>query len=182
MLKHCGSVELETERLLLRPFKIEDIDIVFKTWMNDERVAKYTSWYAHNTPEETRGFIEYILSKNSERDYNWIIEKDGEIIGTICVCYSDENLEIAGIAYTLGYNYWGNGYMTEAAKAVIDLLFTHIGYRKIIAGCDSENIGSAKVMEHIGMKREAVLREQIKRKDGTWGDDFQYGILKSEYK
>ena len=54
-------------------------------------------------------------------------------------------------------------------------------WHMIISGCDSENIGSSKVMEKVGMKREAVLREQIKRKDGTWGDDFQYGILRQEF-
>ena len=60
-------------------------------------------------------------------------------------------------------------------------LTNDVHYRKIIAGCDSENIGSCKVMEKVGMKREAVLREHIKRKDGTWGDDFQYGLLKREF-
>ncbi|MCI9419265.1 MAG: GNAT family N-acetyltransferase [Eubacterium sp.] len=63
----------------------------------------------------------------------------------------------------------GKGYITEVAKAVIRFLFNDVNfnYRKIIAGCDSENIGSSKVMEKIGMKREAVLREHLKRKDGT---------------
>ena len=104
------------------------------------------------------------------------------MIGSINVCYSDDYLEIAGISYVLGHKYWGEGYITEAARAVIQFLFHDVNYRKIIAGCDSENIGSSKVMEKIGMKREAVLREHIKRKDDTWGDDFQYGLLKRERK
>lgn len=182
MLKHCGTVKIETERLVLRPFMEQDTEYIFNTWASDERVAKYTSWYAHKQIEETRWYVEFMLSKNSEKDYNWIITKDSIPIGTINVCYSDDSLEIVGIAYTLGYDYWGKGYMTEAAEAVVDFLFSYVNYRKIIAGCDSENIGSAKAMEHIGMKCEGILREQIKRKDGTWGDDLQYGILKREYK
>ena len=81
----------------------------------------------------------------------------------------------------LGYEYWGKGYATEAAKAVVGFLFNDVNYRKIIAGCDSVNTGSSKVLEKVGMKREAVLREHIKRKDNTWGDDFQYGLLKKEF-
>lgn len=57
------------------------------------------------------------------------------------VCYADDDLEIAGIAYVLGYDYWGGA----------------------------------------GMKWEAVLREHIKRKDGTWGDDLQYGLLRKGF-
>lgn len=63
----------------------------------------------------------------------------------------------------------------------MQFLFNEVNYRKIIAGCDSENIGLSKVMEKLGMKREAVLREHIKRKDVTWSDDFQYGLLKREF-
>ncbi len=181
MLEHKGSIDIKTDRLLLRKFQTSDAEEIFATWTSDERVAKYTSWYAHQSVEDTIAYVEYIASKNELFDYNWIIELDSNIIGSINVCYSDEYLEIAGISYVLGYEYWGKGYITEATKAVIRFLFNDVNYRKIIAGCDSENIGSSKVMEKIGMKREAVLREHIKRKDGTWGDDFQYGLLRREF-
>lgn len=71
--------------------------------------------------------------------------------------------------------------MTEAAKAVINFLFNEVRYRKITACCDSQNPGSENVMKHLGMKKEGVLREHIRRKDGTFGDVFEYGLLKSEY-
>lgn len=180
MLNHKGTIEIKTERLLLRKFSRNDAEHIFYTWTSDERVAQYTSWYAHGSIDDTRAYVEYMVSRNSPSDYNWIIELDNKVIGSISVCYSDENLEIAGIAYTLGYAYWNKGYTTEAAKAVVKFLFEEVGYRKIIAGCDSKNIGSARVLEKVGMKREAVFREHIKRKDGTWGDDYQYGILKME--
>ena len=168
MLEHKGSIDIKTDRLLLRKFEIGDAEEVFATWTSDERVAK--------------AYVEYMAGRNEVSDYNWIIETDNKIIGSINVCYSDDYLEIAGISYVLGHKYWGEGYITEAARAVIQFLFHDVNYRKIIAGCDSENIGSSKVMEKIGMKREAVLREHIKGKDGTWGDDFQYGLLKRERK
>lgn len=181
MLKHKGSIDIKTDRLLLRKFRIGDAEEIFATWTNDERVAKYTSWYAHEKIEDTRAYVEYMAGKNELCDYNWVIELDNKIIGSINVCYSDDCLEVAGIGYVLGYEYWGKGYTTEAVMAVIRFLFNDVNYRKIIAGCDSENAASSTVMEKVGMKREAVLREQIKRKDGTWGDDFQYGLLKKEF-
>ena len=182
MLNHKGTIDIKTARLLLRKYSSSDAEAIYNTWTSDERVAKYTSWYAHKTIDDTRAYVEYMVSKNTLSDYNWIIELDNKAIGSISVCYADDILEIAGISYLLGYEYWGNGYMTEAARAVVDFLFNTVGYRKLIAGCDSENIGSGKVMEKLGMRREAVLREHIKRKDGTWGDDFQYGILRREFR
>lgn len=181
MIEHKGSIDIKTGRLLLRKFQPSDAEEIFAAWTSDERVAKYTSWYAHEKIEDTRAYVKYMVSRDELSDYNWIIELNHKIIGSISVCYADDDLEIAGIAYALGYDYWGKGYVTEAAGAVIRFLFDEVHYRKIIAGCDSENIGSARVLEKVGMKREAVLREHIKRKDGAWGDDLQYGILKREF-
>lgn len=69
-----------------------------------------------------------------------------------------------------GFSAWTSD--ERVARAVIKFLFNDVNYRKIIAGCDSENIGSARVMEKIGLKRRGVLREYIKRKDGILDDDF----------
>ena len=180
MLTHKGTVEIRTDRLLLRKFSQHDPEAMFYGWMNDERVAKYTSWYAHTDIEDTRAYVNYIISLDKDNSYNWVIELDGKVIGTINVCYSDDNSEICGVAYSLAHDYWGKGIITEAFRAVANFLFECVNYRKIIAGCDSENVGSRKVMEKIGMKQEACLRLQIKRKDGTFGDDLQYGLFKDE--
>lgn len=80
--------------------------------------------------------------------HNWVIEYDKKAIGTINVCYSDDNTEICGIAYALSYHYWSKGIVTEAVKAVVSFLFNRVNYRKIIAGSDSKNVGSRKVMKN----------------------------------
>lgn len=180
MLDHKGSIDIVGDRVVLRKFKLSDAPMIYEAWTKDERVAKYTSWYAHQNIEDTKAYVTYMVSRNSLSDYNWIIELDHKIIGNINVCYSDEETEIAGISYALAYDYWGNGYITEAVRILLKFLFESVHYRKIIAGCDSENIGSWKVLEKVGMKREAILRKQIKRKDGSYGDDFQYGLLREE--
>ena len=179
MIEHCGSKEIKTERLLLRPFRADDAEAVFNGWTSDPKVAEYTTWYAHSSIEETKGFINYIMSMDKDTSYNWIIERDGKPVGTINVCYSDERLGVAGLAYTISRDNWGKGYATEAARKVAELLFD-IGYRKIIAGCDELNKGSIRVLEKIGMKQEACLRKYILRKDGSYGDDLQFGLFGEE--
>ena len=181
MLNHCGTIELKTERLLLRKLNESDAKQMYEGWMSDERVAKYTSWYSHSSIDDTKAFIQFITGLDEKTSYNWVIEFDGKVIGTINVCYSDDNTELAGIAYALSHDFWGKGLMTEAARAVVSFLFDRVGYRKIIAGCDIENVGSKRVMEKLGMKQEACLRKQIKRKDGTYGDDLQYGLFRDEF-
>ena len=180
MLNHCGTIELKTKRLILRKMNENDAEQMYMGWMSDNRVSKYTSWYSHSSIDDTKAYIQYIMGLDEQSSYNWLIELDGVAIGTINVCYSDDNIELAGIAYALSYNYWGQGLITEAAKEVVLFLFDKVGYRKIIAGCDIDNIGSKKVMEKLGMKQEACLRQQIKRKDGTFGDDLQYGLFRNE--
>ena len=179
MIYHCGSRKIKTERLLLRPFCLDDAEVIYNGWTSDSRVAEYTSWDVHSSVEDTKGYVNYILSLDENTSYNWIIEIDGIAIGTINVCYADDHIGVAGIAYALSYNSWGNGFATEAARAVCDFLF-NIGYRKIIAGCDENNKGSKRVLEKVGMKQEACLRKYILRKDGSFGDDLQFGLFEDE--
>ena len=180
MLTHRGTVELKTDRLLLRKIRLDDAEAVFYGWTGSEQAAKYTTWYAHRSVDDTRAFIGYLLSGDDESSYNWIIELDGRAVGTVNVCYSDEAAGVCGIAYALSPPLWGNGIVTEALRTVAAFLFDCVGYRKIIAGCDCDNTGSAKVLEKIGMKQEARLRAQIRRKDGSFGDDLQFGLFREE--
>lgn len=90
MLNHQGTVKLETERLILREYREGEEQIMFDNWTCDERVAKYTKWFVHQNVSETKLFLDYILSKNSPSDYNWIIELDGTPIGSINVVESDD--------------------------------------------------------------------------------------------
>lgn len=181
MLRHCGTTEIKTNRLILKPYSKNYVEGMFYGWMSDERVAKCTSWYKHTNINATHAYVDYIMGQDKNKSYNWVIEFNEKIIGTINVCYLDESLEILGIAYALSHDYWGKGITSDAVKAVAHYLFDKVNCRKIIAGCDSENIGSRKVLEKVGMKQEACLRLQIKRKDGSFGDDLQFGLFKDEF-
>lgn len=182
MLNHKGTITLYTERLVLRPFKDSDVNEMYDNWCSDESVAKYTTWYAHKSVDDTKQFLDFLLNQNkSKNNYDWAIEMNGKVIGSINVCEINEAIDLCGIGYCLGYDYWRKGIIIEASKEVIKFLFNEVGFRRIIATHDSENVSSGMVMPKIGMKYEGTLKENILCKDGSFGDHVMYGLLKKDY-
>ena len=153
--------EFETDRLRLRKFRETDAEAMFRNWASNPNVAKYVKWYAHENIEATKGYLGYILSQHEKPDtYIWGIERksDGELIGSIDVVgYIDGFPELG---YCSGESFWGNGYMTEACKAVIKELFTD-GYNTIYIKAIKENIGSNRVIEKSGFKFVEMKDEPV---------------------
>ncbi|GAE34749.1 GNAT family N-acetyltransferase [Halalkalibacter akibai] len=83
------------------------------------------------------------------------------------------------MAYWVGKKYWGNGYATEAAKAVLEFAFYEKNYNKVFARCFLSNTASGRVIEKSGIKKEGILRQHVK-KDNEFIDLVYYGILKNE--
>lgn len=86
----------------------------------------------------------------------------------------------AEIGYTLNKQYWGNGYITETGKMILELRFERLGLERIFAYHDSENPMSGKVMERLGMTCEGTLRKNRIHKK-RYIDDVHYSILKQDY-
>ena len=91
--------------------------------------------------------------------------------------YEDDVLEIG---YTLHPDYWGRGYVPEAARALIDLAFKELGLHKVELSCFGYNIQSQRVAEKLGFTLEARIRDR-KDAQGNRCDDLRYGLLKSEW-
>ncbi len=181
-MKHTGTIKLTTDRLVLRPVESTDAQKMFVNWTNNDNVARYTTWYAHESITVTEQYLDYVLSKYpNENHYRWGIEYENELIGEISVVSGNDQLGICEMGYVLSEDYWGKGFMAESFQTVLKFLFNNVGYGKVVAGCDNLNIGSSKVMEKAGMKLEGVLRESILRKDGSYGDTLYYDILKDEF-
>ncbi|MEE1153750.1 MAG: GNAT family N-acetyltransferase [Acutalibacteraceae bacterium] len=134
---------LYTNRLVLRPFKEEDAQAVYKNWTYDERVAKYCRWYPHKSVEDTVGYLK-MCCINAEYCWAITLKENDEPIGAIDLVDDNE------IGYVLAYDYWGKGIVTEAVKAVIEELF-NCGFEKISACHAIDNPASGKVMEKCGM-------------------------------
>ncbi len=140
-------MNLETQRLILRPFRNGDAEAMYRNWTCDERVAKYCRWHPHKSIAETEEYLNMCINA----EYNWAITLKGndEPIGAIDLVGTN-SVGVPEIGYVLQHDYWGKGLMTEAVKAVIDELFRN-GFDKVGACHSIDNPASGKVMEKCGM-------------------------------
>lgn len=147
---------LETDRLVLRPFKEDDVTDVFECWESDPDVARYMFWTSHNDMEKTREWIAFELGQ-IEKQYWYrfaIVLKDiNTLIGTALVYYEEE-VECLEIGYNLGKKYWGKGYTTEAMKRAIEFATEELKLSQIVGRYAKENPASGRVMTKLGFKYE----------------------------
>ena len=173
--------KLETERLILRKITLDYVEDMHQ-YGSDDEVSKYVTWNTHETISDTKGFVEFVLSKYENNEVApWGIEskEDGKFIGTIDFVWWQPNHKIAEIGYVLSKDYWGKGLISEAAKKIIQFGFEEMDLVRIQARCNIENIGSARVMEKAGMSFEGIIRKGIYAK-GEHHDLKMYSILKEE--
>ena len=162
MLMHKGTQIINTDRLLLRRFEFDDAYDMFKNWANDSVVTKFLTWKPHNNVDVTKEILEQWINEYEYNNiYDWAIElkEIGEVIGGISLVKLDENYYSCEIGYCMSKRYWGKGIMSESLIAVIDYLFSEVGFNRIAAKHDTNNIASGKVMVKSGMKYEGTLRQ-----------------------
>ncbi len=182
MLTHKGTQTIETERLILRKFRIDDARAMFDNWANDSRVTRFLTWEPHGTVENTEALLEeWCNSYQDAAYYQWAIEYRGKIIGSIAVVTLSNEHQWAEIGYCLGYDYWGKGIMTEAVKAVIDYLFREVGFNRIEIDHAVKNPGSGKVAQKCGLTYEGTKRQEFKSNSGGFLDIAMYGILRKDW-
>ena len=184
MLKHVGTQSIETERLLLRKFSIDDAEQMFNNWAKDPNNVKYLTWKAHKNVSDTLNIINKWIDGYKNKDfYRWciILKGTGEVIGGIDVVDIIEFRSTCEIGYVLSKKYWNNGFMTEALKAVIDYLFNKVGFNRIQLFHLVDNLASGKVMIKCGLKHEGILRQYGVKNTGEYSDTAIYSILKSEH-
>lgn len=174
--------QIETERLLLREFLKTDWKAVHE-YASDPEVVRYLEW-GPNTPDETVAFLEGTLACQKEKprriyEFAITVKGDGKMIGACGLRIHDNNPEQADMGYCYNRNYWRQGYATEAARAVISYAFSNLGLHRIIATCDTNNLGSAGVLRNSGMRQEGHFIQDCKVR-GEWRDTYQFAILKSE--
>jgi RimJ/RimL family protein N-acetyltransferase len=174
----------ETSRLKLRSFQDDDLES-FIAYRSDPLVARYQGWDAPYPREKAIAFVEEMKNKQPGGQGEWyqiiVSLKPGlQVIGDLAFHILDEDILQAEIAFTLARSFWGRGYATEAARRLLDYLFGELHLHRVRAICDAENLGSAHVLERLGMRREGDLLENIWFK-GQWGSEFLYAILEHEW-
>lgn len=182
-MNHIGTIRLETDRLILRRFTIDDAEEMFNHWASDDEVTKYLTWPTHQNVEMTTEYINHcIIPGYAESDfYQWVIERKEtqELIGNISVVKVIEEIDGLELGWVIGRNYWGKGYTAEAGEMILAALFDQVGANCIYAVHDVNNPNSGRVMQKIGMKYEGILRQSGRNNQGIV-DCARYSILRSE--
>jgi RimJ/RimL family protein N-acetyltransferase len=175
------TLPILTERLVLRRFTYNDIQDVIK-------VVSHPSVAGITTHIKARESVvkKYIDKQRSYQPfekgkyYDLAIErkKDGKVMGLLGLMCEDHKQGLIG--WALGVDYRGNGYVTEGARALVTYGFSELGLHRIYAKTSNINTASWRVMERVGMRKEAHLREAEFR-NGGWIDALVYAVLAGEW-
>jgi RimJ/RimL family protein N-acetyltransferase len=172
-----------TTRLKMRDFTEEDWMSVHE-YASDPEVTRYVDW-GPNSEEDTTNFLKRALESQlsiprESYELAVVLKKENILIGGGRISVSDPRRREGFIGYVLNRKYWGRGYATELAEALLAFGFKELGLHRIYATCDIDNTASAHVMEKIGMQREACLRE-YRLQGNSWCDQLIYAILDHEW-
>ena len=175
---------LRTERLILRLFTSGDLEAVYDMQSRPE-VARYLYW----SPRDRDGAAESLREKlkcsriEVEGDIlNLAVVRasGGPVIGDMMLHYVSAEHRQAEIGYIIHPDAQGEGLATEAARALVDLAFRELGAHRVFGQIDARNTASARVLERVGMRREAHLVENEWVK-GEWTDEVIYAVLADEW-
>ena len=176
-------MQIITERLRLRDFAPDDWRAVLD-YQRDPRYLRYYPW-TDRTEDDARDFVRMFLDWQDERPrrrFQLAIERlcDGRLIGNCGIRRNSENDHQAEIGYELNPNCWGQGYATEAAAAMAQLGYDHLGLQRITSWCIAENAASARVLERLGFRPEERL-PQAEYFKGRWWDTLTFSLTADEW-
>lgn len=173
---------IETERLILESFKIQDAEDLFKM-RSDDRVTKYLDRDNHKTVEESETMIQRIIhSYEDKTGINWIIREKTLFEAAGYIGYWNivrENVR-AEIGYVLKPEYWGKGIMSEALVRIIDFGFNDFSLHSIMGNVNPQNKRSIRLLERHGFKKEAHFREDYLY-NGKYLDSEIYCLLETDF-
>jgi RimJ/RimL family protein N-acetyltransferase len=176
---------IETSRLRLRPFTRGDVDAVF-AYRQREDVARYL----FDEPMSRESCAEAVQARvgqigfEEEGDKIFLaVERieDLAMMGEVSLILRSMEARQAELGYIFNPDFQGFGYATEASRTLLEMGFDGAGSHRIYARCDARNAASARVMERLGMRREAHFREHVLVK-GAWDEELIYAMLEDEWR
>jgi RimJ/RimL family protein N-acetyltransferase len=176
---------LETERLVLRPFEEGDLHALYKLH-SDEGVARYV----YNDPrslDETRELLgRKMAAIQLTAERQWlsaavIARESGQFVGDMALHWVSEQHKTGELGFVFDPEHQGRGYATEAARAFLAFAFDGMDLHRVIGRTEARNVASARVLEKLGMRREAHLVENEWIK-GEWQSELVYAMLEREWR
>ncbi len=169
---------LETERLILRPWRMSDADDLFE-YSSDRAVSRLAMWLPDNSIEETmRGIADAIHRYENE---SWIylgieLKEEAKLVGSVGYAQWNRTDNRADLGFALNKNYWNRGIVTEAAARIITFGWEEMQLHRIEANCIASNVASIAVLTKLGFEREG-LRKEAARLDGVYEDVIHWRQL-----
>ncbi|MGQ0431499.1 MAG: GNAT family N-acetyltransferase [Microthrixaceae bacterium] len=176
-------VEIFGERIVLREVLENDVDAAF-TWGSDPEFFRYLPYEPVQTLEEEREYIAGVI--NTARQTPRVAYQVGielcatqQLVGFVDLRITSFRHRNAELGLSVTPPMWGQGLATESARLLIQFGFERLGLHRISAGHHPDNVGSGRVLERVGMRREGHLRENLLC-GGEWRDSIVYSILGHE--
>jgi RimJ/RimL family protein N-acetyltransferase len=179
------AIELDTERLLLRPFRDADLDRLAEYQAMPE-VALYMYWEPSSRPEVKAMMARWMEATRLEQDDDVVTlaverREDGLLLGSVTIFLRSAEFRQVEVGYVFHPDAGGQGYATEATRALIDYAFDALGAHRVFARTDARNTPSAALLLRLGMREEAHFRE-AKILKGDWGDELVFAVLDREWR
>ena len=176
---------IRTERLLLRPWRPDDAGdrAVFESLRADPDVVRflYTGvMIPEEADEQLSRWDATITAPGGWMNLAVVLVDGGETVGDVGLAWMGDDHRQAEVGYAFAPRHHGNGYATEATAAMVDLAFTELGAHRVCGRLDARNARSARLLERLGMRHEAlfVQNEWVK---GEWTDEIVYAVLADEW-
>lgn len=165
-------------RVLLRPFRLEDVAAVLG-YASDPEVTRHLEWEAYDDPATAAAFIRSTQAAGA----SWIaraivLRATDAVIGGADLRIVSQHDRRAEIGYGLARAVWGHGYASEAAGLIVRFGFEHLGLMRIQALCSVDNERSVRTLERLGMRREGRLAH-YRLKGGAPRDHWLYAMTRS---
>lgn len=174
--KLCNNEYIVTERLLLRPLALTDIEKVH-LYASDREITRYMMNLPNDTIEESQRFLEDAVAewqKSAPDFYEFAVVHDGTQIGGVCLYLTDDKKQ-GELGWILASAYHGKGFAAEAAKAML-VLARQFGLEAVFARCDSRNKPSEKLMQRLGMKLSDNSGTRFYEKRGETVAELKYEL------
>lgn len=157
-MSHPRDVLVSGPRLDLARFQHVDLEAVH-AFASDPLVCRCTTW-GPNSLAEIQTFLAEATTARTD-GYVLAVNLDGRIIGSAAVWTTSASDGAGEMGYTLHPHHWGQGYATEVARLLLRMGFERLGFERVAATCDPENVASARVLEKTGLRFEGRLRENV---------------------
>ena len=169
---------ITTQRLVLRLFEESDAADVARL-CNNYNIYKSTLYlpYPYAIEDALKWMERHRKNFDADKSYEFAVtdKETGELYGAIALS-NNQAFHHGEIAYWIGEEFWGKGYATEAAQAIVQFSFADKQYHKVFARYFASNPASGRVLQKLGMKEEGVLKDHV-RKDNRYEDLVYYGIV-----